>query len=98
MAAFRSQFETDVRSRSHLRHAERTEQSPSSMAKRKILVPSSSHCDPCMVRQCVARVFRRTGVSGLASMYPAFDWSCFAPVHYGYQRACDLVSGQASKV
>src|SRR3954469_21577996 len=29
-----------------------------------------------MVRPCVARRFRRViGVSGLASMYPAFDWS-----------------------
>ena len=29
----------------------------------------------CMVRPCVAREFRRVGGSGLASMYPAFDWS-----------------------
>ena len=29
----------------------------------------------CMVRPCVARDFRRYGDSGLASMYPAFDWS-----------------------
>ena len=29
----------------------------------------------CMVRPCVAREFRRFGGSGLASMYPAFDWS-----------------------
>src|SRR3954471_624183 len=28
-----------------------------------------------MVRPCVAREFRRYGGSGLASMYPAFDWS-----------------------
>lgn len=28
-------------------------------------------------------------------MYPAFDWS-FAPGHYGYQRGCDLISGQTS--
>ena len=34
--------------------------------------------------------------SGLASMYPAFDWSSWAPGHHGYQRACDLISGQAS--
>jgi len=34
-------------------------------------------------------------VSGLASMYPAFDWSS-APGHHGYQRACDLISGKAS--
>jgi len=40
--------------------------------------------------------FRRAGVSGLASMYPVSDWSCFAPDQYGYQRACDLITGQAS--
>src|SRR6478672_10662653 len=28
-----------------------------------------------MVRPCVAREFLRVGGSGLASMYPAFDWS-----------------------
>ena len=32
---------------------------------------------------------------GLASMYPAFAWSV-APGHHGYQRACGLISGQAS--
>src|SRR5260370_24827762 len=35
-------------------------------------------------------------VSGLASMYPVTSWSCLAPDHHGYQRACDLISGQAS--
>ncbi|HEY2427122.1 MAG TPA: hypothetical protein VGI09_14570, partial [Pseudolabrys sp.] len=39
--------------------------------------------------------FVELAVSGLASMYPAFDWS-IAPGHHGYQRACDLVNGQAS--
>jgi len=29
----------------------------------------------CMVRPCVARGFVELAVSGLASMYPAFDWS-----------------------
>src|SRR5262249_10535147 len=48
----------------------------------------------CMVRPCVARGFRREGDSGLASMYPAFDWS-IAPGHHGYQHACDLISGKA---
>jgi hypothetical protein len=28
---------------------------------------------------CVARGFVELAVSGLASMYPAFDWSVFAP-------------------
>src|SRR5262249_329381 len=37
----------------------------------------------------------RSGGCGLASMYPACDWSS-APGHHGYQRACDLISGQAS--
>src|SRR5712664_4436875 len=34
-----------------------------------------------MVRPCVARRFRRTGGGGLASMYPASDWSvlCSGP-------------------
>src|ERR1700682_183059 len=40
--------------------------------------------------------FAELAVSGLASMYPVLDWSCFAPDHHGYQRACDLVNGQAS--
>ena len=35
-------------------------------------------------------------MSGLASMYPASDWSSGAPGHHGYQRACVLVNGQAS--
>src|SRR6266404_6783362 len=34
----------------------------------------------CMVRPRVARRFRRIGGGGLASMYPAFDWSiCSGP-------------------
>src|ERR1035437_7543072 len=45
-----------------------------------------------MVRPRVARGFRRSGVSGLASMYPVSDWSCFAPDHHGYQRACVLTN------
>ena len=35
-------------------------------------------------------------MSGLASMYPAFDWSICSAGHHGYQRACDLINGQAS--
>src|SRR6266568_6738350 len=49
-----------------------------------------------MVQPCVARRFRRIGGGGLASMYPVSSWSCFAPGHHGYQRACVLISGQAS--
>ena len=33
---------------------------------------------------------------GLASMYPASDWIVLSSGHHGYQRACDLISGQAS--
>src|SRR5260370_29819181 len=34
----------------------------------------------CMVRPCVASGFAELAVSGLASMYPAFDWSiCSGP-------------------
>ena len=33
---------------------------------------------------------------GLASMYPAFDWSVCVPGHDGYPRARDLMSRQAS--
>ena len=40
--------------------------------------------------------FVELAVSGLASMYPAFGWS-IAPGHHGYQRACELISGQALK-
>src|SRR5260370_38454394 len=49
-----------------------------------------------MVRPCVARGFVELAFSGLASTYPVSDWSCFAPDQYGYQRARDLISGQAS--
>src|SRR5260221_1728940 len=49
-----------------------------------------------MVRPCVARGFVELAFSGLASMYPVSDWSCFAPDQYGYQRARDLINGQAS--
>src|SRR5271154_949936 len=48
-----------------------------------------------MVRPCVASGFAELAVSGLASMYPAFDWS-IAPGHHGYQRACVLITRQAS--
>jgi hypothetical protein len=40
--------------------------------------------------------FADLAVSGLASMHPTFDWSV-APGHRGYQRACDLISGKASR-
>jgi hypothetical protein len=40
--------------------------------------------------------FVEWAVSGLASMYQALIGACRAPGHHGYQRACDLVSGQTS--
>src|SRR6516162_6618384 len=49
-----------------------------------------------MVRPRGARGFRRSGRCGLASMYPTSVWSGCAPGHHGYQRVCDLISGQAS--
>ncbi len=48
----------------------------------------------CMVRPCVARDFLRDGESGLASMYPAFALERLLLAHHGYQRVCDLISGQ----
>src|SRR5580693_2709778 len=46
--------------------------------------------------RALQEVFVDLVVSGLASMYPVSSWSCLAPDHHGYQRACVLISGQAS--
>jgi hypothetical protein len=46
--------------------------------------------------RALQEVFVDLVVSGLASMYPVSSWSCCAPDHHGYQRACVLISGQAS--
>src|SRR5215471_17962140 len=40
--------------------------------------------------------FRRSGRYGLASMYPASAWSVLCSGPSWDQRACDLISGQAS--
>jgi hypothetical protein len=48
---------------------------------------------PLQIKRC--KRFGRSWRCGLASMYPASDWS-IAPGPHGYQRACDLISGQAS--
>ena len=40
--------------------------------------------------------FDETVASGLASMYPAFDWSVVLRAQHGYQRASVLITGQAS--
>jgi hypothetical protein len=38
-----------------------------------------------------------TAALGLAPMYPAYLWSvCNAPGHHEYERAFDLISGEAS--
>jgi hypothetical protein len=50
-----------------------------------------------MVRPCVARGFRRSG--GFAVLHQCIRpliGACCAPGHHGYQRACVLLSGQAS--
>jgi hypothetical protein len=48
---------------------------------------------PAVRRKRILSICR---LCGLASMYPASDWSVGAPGHHGYQRACVLISGQAS--
>jgi hypothetical protein len=50
----------------------------------------------CMVRPCVARGFRRSvGFAVLHQCIRPLIGAC-APDHHGYQRACELISGQAS--
>src|SRR6266852_7575696 len=62
-----------------------------------MLALSSSQFDPNVwAGRALQEVFVDLVVSGLASMYPVSSWSCFAPDHHGYQRACVLISGQAS--
>jgi hypothetical protein len=52
---------------------------------------------PCMVRPCVARGFRRAGgCAVLRQCIRPLIGACCAPGHHGYQRACVLISGQAS--
>ena len=46
--------------------------------------------------RALQEVFVELAVGGLASMYPASDWSSLSPGHHGHQRACGLISGQAS--
>jgi hypothetical protein len=59
-------------------------------------VPIFLSLTQCMVRPCVARGLVDLSVCGLASMYPASDWSVCAPGHHGHQRAYVLISRQAS--
>ena len=59
--------------------------------------PDSVAFDPSVWSGRALQVdFAELAVCGLASMYPVSDWSCFASDHHGYQRACDLITGQAS--
>ena len=46
--------------------------------------------------RALQEVFRRSGRYGLASMYPASAWSGLCSGPSWDQRACDLISGQAS--
>jgi hypothetical protein len=57
---------------------------------------SESRFDPiCMVRSCGARGFVDPGDAVLHQcIRPVIG--AYAPGHHGYQRACDLISGQAS--
>jgi hypothetical protein len=62
-----------------------------------MLALSSSQFNPHVWSgRALQEVFVDLVVSGLASMYPVSSWSCFAPDHHGYQRACVLINGQAS--
>ena len=48
------------------------------------------------VSQCVARGFRDLAVAVLHQCIRPLIGAFAAPGHHGYQRACDLISGQAS--
>jgi len=48
---------------------------------------------PAVRRKRISSTWR---LCGLASMYPASDGAVYSPGHHGYQRACVLISGQAS--
>src|SRR5207249_5294545 len=52
-------------------------------------------CKRCMVRPCVATEFVELSVAALHQCIRPLI-GAFAPGHHGYQRACDLISGQAS--
>jgi hypothetical protein len=49
-----------------------------------------------MVRPCGARGFVGLAVAVLHQCIRPLIGACCAPGHHGYQRACDLISGQAS--
>jgi hypothetical protein len=49
-----------------------------------------------MLRPCGARGFRRFWLMRSCINVSGFRLERVAPSHHGYQRACDLISGQAS--
>src|ERR1700756_4033602 len=69
-----------------------------SMPATRLFAPteSSSAVDPNLWSGRAVQEVSSIWQYGLASMYPVSPWSSFAPDHHGYQRACDIFSGQAS--
>jgi hypothetical protein len=69
-----------------------------SCSETPIKIVFQQHRSDSVLRRCppFARRFLRVGDVRSSSMYPAFDWSFCASGQHGYQRACDLISGQAS--
>ena len=67
------------------------------LSRRVAKTPGGPGLTLCMVRPCVARGFCRSG--GCAVLHqcirPLIGARC-APGHHGYQRACDLITGQTS--
>src|SRR5260370_3843871 len=62
-----------------------------------LLALSFSDFDPrCMVRPCVARGFVNLAYAVLHQCIRPLIGACGAPGHHGYQRAFELISGQAS--
>ena len=86
-----------VRSLAPFGHGVMSELGPLLGLKRKLDFGAvRSAFDPMYGPAVRCKRFRQAGISGLASMYPVSDWSCFAPDHHGYQRACGLIIGQTS--
>src|SRR5258705_12203787 len=58
---------------------------------------SKQRLTQCMVRPCVARGFVNLADAVLHQCIRPLIGACCAPGHHGYQRAFELISGQASK-
>src|SRR5216684_196249 len=80
-----------------MRSANRIEECLSLEAKRKTSarIEYFAFGPKCMVRPCVARGFVELASAVLHQCIRPLIGAC-APGHHGYQRACDLISGQAS--